>query len=326
MTSSCYFLFVLTTLGRRSYIPISSQITTKIQSEYTRGHLGDHQANDHYKQTKAIHYQVFHDTASQMGLLKDRPSKRQAVQATEGEPTVQIPLTSTTDESAPNDLQLNDPSSSTAPKLSRRMGRSKKSELVNAEDERMVLRESSQPHSAGRPGKSDLANAQKVETKSTVTTSPRRGGRRRKSDLVGAQGANSNVAAPCRRVGRMRASEQADTRKEGMETARKDEHFNQPEELTHSIETASIGHVESPRKSESGDKKQERSCSSEPTPPRRTGRSKRIDNGKIKKAETLPISSHSGKTKAGKKRTTARSTSASSPGTESPPNATCVAS
>ncbi|KAI8577311.1 hypothetical protein K450DRAFT_201281 [Umbelopsis ramanniana AG] len=307
----------------------AAQIATKIQTEYARGYLGDHQANDHYKQTKAIQYEVFHDTASQMGLLKDRQPNRQASKVNESEPAVQIPAPFATDESAPNGSTLTEPSSSAAIKLPRRAGRGKKSELVAAEDERIGLTE---PRRVGRSRKSDMATAQKEKMTTTVNTSPRRMGRPRKSDLADAQGKGSNATAPRHRVGRPRKSELADAPKEGREgiesrrvgRPRNYEHFDQPEEHTQSIDTTSLSPVDSTRKFESDGSEQERW--SELTSPRRGGHFKRIEGGKIKKAETLPISSHSRKTTAGKKPTTASSTPASSPGTQSPPNSSCLAS
>jgi hypothetical protein len=287
-------------------IPISTQIATKIKHEHARGYLDEHQPSGHYKQAKAIHYKAFRKTATQLGLLENRKTKRLASQTNVWEPTVKAPLAYKTEETALNDSILTESSSSIAPKSSSQVELPEELELVDAEEEQIIPTESVKPRRRGRPRKSDLVIAQKEETVSTITTSPRR------------------------RPGRPRKSELADTGEddiEGIETVsrrrrrlRKDEPLDQPQP----IESTSLDMDEGSIKSEDDDTKPERSISAEPTTPRGRGRPKKKGKGKVTKPETLPISSHSGKSTAGKKRSTARSTTANSSG--SPPNSSCVAS
>lgn len=240
-------------------------------------------------------------------MLEARKTKRLASQTNVWEPTAEVPLASKTEESAPNDSILTESSSSVAPKSSSRVERPEESKLVVAEEEQIIPTESAKLRRRGRPRKSDLVIAQKEETVSTITTSPRRrAGRPRKSELADTGNDEiEGIGTASRRSGRLRKTEQLD----------------QPQ----SIESTSLDMDEGSIKSEGDDTKPERSISSEPTTPRRRGRPKKIDNSKVKKPDTLPISSHSGKsTAAEKKRSTARSITANSSG--SPPNSSCVAS
>ncbi|KAG2188234.1 hypothetical protein INT44_000986 [Umbelopsis vinacea] len=268
------------------------QISHKIQSEYTRGYLGDHKGHDHYKQTKAIHYKPFRDIAGHMGLLKDRHHHRRASQANELDQT-HVP--SIIDGSGHDNSILTELSSSIALTRPRRMGRSKKLEEVEAQVEKFVSTESSRPRRRGRLSKSDDAQT-------------------------------ANSTAPRRRIGRPRKSKLADTHEGGIETVprqvgRRNKHFDAPEEQhTQSIETTSPSPGDTASKFENDESKHEQS--SELTSPRRSEPFKRVDSGKIKKVETLPISSHSAK--AGEKPSKASSTPASS--SKSPPHSSCLAS
>lgn len=278
-----------------------------MKHEHARGYLDEHQSNDLFKQAKAIHYKAFRRTATRLGLLEDRKTKRLASQTNVREPTNKVPLAYKTEKGAPNDAILTESSSPIAPKSTSRVEYREQSEMVDAEAEQAIPTEDVKPRRIGRPRKSGRIIPQKEETVSAISAAARpRAVPNEESELADTgKSETKGIETASRRRGRPRKNQQLD----------------QPQP----IESTSVDIDEGSIQSEGDDKKTERSISSEPTTPRRRGRPRKNDQSRVKKPETLPISSHSGKSTAGKKRSPARSTTtASSPG--SPPNSACVAS